>query len=428
MPPQQGQDTVDLYRGSDKITVKNSPEMLKAASAKGWKPKANAPSGVDATPQGGGQQPFGDPGFWKNFGKGVNPFHMTPDNTPTSTGPGFAGGMARFGEDLANLREIHAMRTSGNIKGAAGMAAGTLTSFAGPEAIKLGGKALREGGEVVRAAKEIPQVAKVARRAKETAAALGGGIDAARFAERYVAPLRDVLDAKFQPIHDALNGKPMALSNKAKQAILRMSRSENPAVKKLGKELLRRSALDYEEATKLSEHGIPTLVNQLKRQAANHWIPEAHELADEVEKGIDGLAHQNGVKQARDSLKGAYKEVKELTSAVVATAKQKPSGLRRAATAVAGFAGGALMGGHPIAGEIMAIHGFEGKGLRLSDEAIANGIQLAKKLGVDYREMIGAVKSTGEKAGTYLERLYKLTRATQAGGAATRGASSGPDQ
>jgi hypothetical protein len=425
--PQSGgqSDTMQVYSPSGKsITIKRS--ALGAAQKNGW--LLNAPSKVDGAGQGGqGQQPFGNPGFWDNFGKGINPFHMTPENTPTKTGPGFMGGMARFGEDLANLREIHAMRESGNVKGATGMAAGTLASFAGPEIIKAGGKALKEGGEAIRAAKEIPMVARVAKRAKETAAALGGGIDASRFAERYVAPLRDALDAKFQPIHDALSGKPIALTNIARQQILRMSRSELAPVKKLGKELLKRSALDYQEARDLSEKTIPTLVRQLKKMGGDHWIQEAHALSDEVEKGIDGLAHQNGVKAVRDSVKAAYKEVKDLTASVVATAKQKPSGLKRAATAVAGFGAG-LAVGHPIAGEIAAIHGFENKGMRLTEEAVVKGIELAKKLGVDYREMIGAVRTGGEKAGTYLERLYKLTRALQATGGAARGASNGPSQ
>lgn len=421
-PQGQGQDTVDLFRGNNKITVENSPDMLKAAAAKGWQPKGNAPSKVDGGPQADPNKSSMAPiGFMQGVGGGLNPFHSVPPGMPQSN----QSGIEKFGEDLINSREIGQRIYDKNYSGAAGMAVGTLASFAGPELIKAGGKTLKEAGTVARAAKEIPMVAKVAKRAKETAAMLGGGVDTARFAERYVAPLREALDAKFQPVHDALSGKPMALSNAALQQILRMSRSELAPVKKLGKELLKRSALDYPEARELTEKTLPTLVRQLKKIGGDHWIQEAHTLGEEVEKGIDGLAHQNGVKPVRDAAKAAYKEVKELTASVVATAKQKPSGLKRMATAGAGFVGG-LAVGHPIAGEIAAIHGFENKGMRLSEEAVAKGIQLAQKLGVDYREMIGAVRTGSEKAGTYLERLHKLVRATQAGGATRRGAT--PDQ
>lgn len=424
LDPQSGQsDTMQVYSQSGKsITIKRS--ALSAAQKQGWSP--NAPSKVD----GGAAQPQVDPnkssmapiGFGKGFAGGLNPFHSVPAGMPEQPG---VSGIEKFGEDLVNAREIGQRIYDKNYAGAAGMTAGTLTSFLGPELIKGAGKGLKEAGAAAKAAKEIPMVAKVAKRAKETAAMLGGGVDTARFAERYVAPLREALDAKFQPIHDALQGKPMALSNAARQQIRRMSRSELAPVRKLGKELLKRSALDYPEARELTEKALPTLVRQLKKIGGDHWIQEAHTLNEEVEKGIDALAHQNGVKDARDAAKAAYKEVKDLTASVVATAKQKPSGLKRMATAGAGFVGG-LAVGHPIAGEIAAIHGFENKGLRLSEEAVAKGIQLAQKLGVDYREMLGAVRTAAETKGTYLERFSKVVRAFQAGGAARRGAT--PDQ
>jgi hypothetical protein len=409
MAGQEGQDgAVTLYKEGRSMQFKNDPALLKAAGAKGWRPQS--------APSGGGLQPLS---FGQGFGQGINPFHQVPQGVEGQNKPG----ALKFAEDMFNAREVSTRIHQKDYKGAAGMEAGTIAGLLGPDFIGGAVKGARGAGAAGKAAEATALGRRLADRAKMTQREFGGSIEASRFAERYVAPLRKALDDRFGAIHDALNGKAFAISNRTEQLIRTLRKSEFPGVSKLGDDLARiakNGAITYGEAKDLSEKTIPRLIKQLHSPTAkaSHWLPEVEELGKEVEAGVQKLADQHGLGQARTEAKALYAQVKNLTGHIVESAPQKASTAKKIAAGTLGFGTGMLGGHEPLATTYAAMRAVEGSTLKLTDDALMHGMELANKLGVNFKEMLKANKGSKD----LIPMLQKLVKATYGAGATARGA------
>lgn len=358
-------------------------------------------------------KPFAEPGFGAGFKAGVNPLHSVPDKMPY---PGSMGTMGNMAADAVNLREIANRGMTGDISGAIGQGVGTAAQLFGPEALKAGSKALHNAGMAARTAKEIPMLGKVAPRARDTARALGGGIDVARGAERFVAPLRDALDLKFQAVHKALEGKAFGLPDAAMRELQALKKSEIPQAVRFAQKYLRRSALEYGEARKFVEHDAYNVVRQLARNGAEDLGEHVLKFREAVEAGIEGLAKAEKVDALRGEYKQVYGQVQALRNAIVGLGKTEPSTAKKIAGATAGSIVGGVAG-HPLAGGYVGLRSVGGKTIRMSAEVLEAGKKLAAKLGVPFEELLGKSKSgkviagaTGHTAANIYQRLGPMWR------------------
>lgn len=373
-------DQITVYKGDRTIQV--SKAALQEAKTKGW--SATPPAkGLPAQAPAQGQKPFTEPGFVAGFGAGINPFHQTPGNMPV---PGTMGPVSRGAADMVNMREIFNRATTGDVKGAVGQGMGTMAGLLGPS--ELGG-VMKGAGAAARAAEEIPMLARAGKYATETAKALRVSPEAARFAERYVMPLRESMDALFEPIHQALSKQIIPLSPAAQQLIRRLTKSEIPSVYKIGEELSRRTAMDYREA-----EGLRRELMSMAQGAAEHWSPQIRALANEIDKEIQKEAGKAGVGSSRAEMRAISKQIEEVKTAAATTAKTKSPTIRGAAAAGVGKVGG--QAGEGVAASIRA--GQETT-MKASPVVEAQAKRLAKKLGVNPKRL-GTATSTLERAGT----------------------------
>lgn len=388
------------------VTKEVSPELYKYALSKGWARKdqgvvtPQAKSPVQRTPE---QQQMAQPGggavptqgsamarFGQGFGQGINPFHTPPDNMAV---PGTMGTMGNAGADMLNMRETMNKSFSGDKAGALGMAAGTGAGLMGPELLKGVGKGMKALGLSSRAAEEIPRVSSAAKKAVGAQKELKGGIGEARLAERYVQPLREALDKKFETLHQAMAQQIIPLSTRAKQVVKRMaSKADIPAIQKLGEEMTQRSALDYREADKL--------VSELRgmKHTASHWFPQVMELSNAVESEIDKSAKSLGLDAIRNEYKADYKELMDVRNAIATTAKTKVSRLRPIVDFFTGHSGVDPMGVSRVGARV----GHEAE-LKVGEVGKAGAKKMGKKLGVNESKLEQGLKpNMMEKAGTGL--------------------------
>lgn len=395
-----------LYKGDRNLTV--DPADYKARrseyDAKGWSRdrKATPATKQPASPQGGQEQPFTKPGFMAGAGAGLNPFHGTPDNMPVK---GTMGGVANAAADTLNMREITNRAMTGDTSGAIGQTAGTVASLVGPAALKAGGKALKASGMAARAMKEVPMIAKAADKATTLAKSIRVSPEIARYASRYTMPLFNAIDKRFEAVHQALDQGIIPMSSKASQLVRRMAaKAEIPSVAKIAEELKGRTALGYREAEALRR----TFMDMVGAEA-EHWSPQIHQLAQEIDIGIDALAKTKGMDVMRKEYRALYKETMDLSKAVASTAKTKVGKLRTSAGTAIGAvnreAGAAITGG---------IHTGQETVMHIAPVVEAKAKKLAAKLGVPMEELLA--KASGmEKAGGAMAKVGATGMAAQAG-------------
>lgn len=394
---------VTMYSSkSDKqIRVPASKAAIDEAKTKGWltAPAPKSPVSGSGVAGQGGDKMGGSGGDWSEdkssfgaaFMKGANPFHQTPDSVPSS-----GSTMKDMGMDMLNLRESMNMRNQGNQAGRYGMMAGTAASFAGPEIVRGVGKGLEAAGAAARAAKFAPRISEAAKQATNTAKSLRAGIGEARLSEEIIQPLRKALDSHFEPLHKALEQYSFPMSTKATQLIRRMSKADDiPAVRKLADELMQKSGFsqgiagfDYREADKLVSE-----LRQLSGRQAAHWTPQVRALAEELDKGIDGVAKLAGQDKQRTALKAMYKEMMDVRNTLAATAKTKAPRIRALFDMLSGAFSGEAYGG--MRGGVTLGHENAIKPSEVGMQAAKN---LASKLGVSEKELL-MKKYLSEKVG-----------------------------
>lgn len=391
--------TVTLYNKSGQpMEFANSKQILDAAKGKGWtdQPPAQPQSQTQPTPQsqtGTDQQTPGaqKQGFIRSFGQGLNPFHATPQGTP-SLYPNDGKGTQAI-DDMVNARELKDKVKHGNYGDAAGMALGTVGSFAGPELIKGVGKGVKGASALIRGEKEVPMLAKAAKRAPGTARELRANADVSRYVERTVQPLHDALDKKWEPIHQAMDKTIITANRATRQFIKRLAGSENPAIGKLAEELQGRTAFNYREIEGLRRKAL-----DLARSGEEQWAPILNDFAKELDASIQAEANKIGVGKLRSELQATYKEIRDAARAGVATAKGKQGILRGTLNAGAGMLDhiGATGVGAGVRNATESV-------TRIEPAVKARMAKIAEKLGVDVKTLdFGLSKS--EKIGTGIER------------------------
>jgi hypothetical protein len=200
-----------------------------------------------------------------------------------------------------------------------------------------------------------------------------------------VQPIREALNAKFEPLHKALDQFIVPVSQKAQDLIRAIHELEpemakevggliretgqatrkavtksveDIAKKRTGKGMMNirkagesvartakdvtysvRSTLNYREADKL--------VSRLSQFA--HSSPRLAELAGEVEREIDAVAHAQGLGKERTELKALWGEMQAVKNAAVASVKDK-SAIRQVVKAVSSKAGAILADGEKVVG------------------------------------------------------------------------------
>jgi coenzyme F420-reducing hydrogenase alpha subunit len=262
---------------------------------------------------------------------------------------------------------------------------------------------------------------------------IGGNIKDARLADELVQPIRQLLDAKFEPLHKALEGETIQLSNVAKQTIKNVVRNEPEMAKeisdlyretgqtiskgigssfehatktRLGKgvsevakrtqsmrDMLKdtryaiRQTLDYRSADKLV-----TRLRSLERES-----PQLGKLADEIEKGIDTVAKTLGKGAERAQLKQYYKEYRDVEKA--------------AATSVTRSTLRALAKKLPKVGGLV-----DAGGGKVGSEEIEAANRLMRKIQGDMKsEAIRKIGQVSEMAGKAWQRIPPAYRALLSG-------------
>jgi hypothetical protein len=237
-------------------------------------------------------QPGGGSDFDRGWAEGVNPFHGAPDSTP-HIGSGALGKAADIGADMLNLREISDPKQS---KGhALGMMGGTITSLAGPELLKVGGRAMKGGLTVA-------EKSKAAEKAVGLVKELRGSIKDANLSEQVVQRIRGALDAKYEPMHKALEKEIVPINTTAQRLLTRMETNLPKNVQKDVAHLFGRTALDYREAV--------STVSKLRE--AQGQSPLIKAFVDIVDKELDGIASKAGLGTERAQLKTWYRQMNEI--------------------------------------------------------------------------------------------------------------------
>lgn len=402
--------SITVYKGDRSIDIE--PAAWEEAKAKGWskdkpapqpqpqaQPQAQPPAQPQATP--GAQKQ----GFMRSFGQGINPFHSAPAGTPDLPGTKGEGGGWRAIDDLINSREIADKVKQGNYGDAAGMTAGTIASFAGPELVKAGGKALKGAGEAVRGAREVPMLNNAAKRAVNFAKELRVTPDVARYVERFVEPLHAALDKKWEPVHQAMQGKIIPLNNSVMRTIRRLSTTESPSLGKLAEELSGRTALDYREA-----EGLRRQLTEMAGKEAEQWAPILKDMAKEIDQLVQKEANTVGIGPLREELQGLYKQTRSLARAAASTAKTKQGALRGAM--YAGAAAADHVGLTGVGGSMRSVTETVTK---IAPEVKAVAEKLAKKLGVDPKLLENSLTPL-ERGGKAITNTGRAAQAANVGG------------
>jgi hypothetical protein len=352
-------------QGIKQLIQKHHPELLEGMAAGGA----------------GGSWDENDPiektGFGAGLKHGLNPFHQTPPNTP-SIGDKFSD----IGSDFLNAREAGAMAKAGNYKGAAGTVLGTVASFAGPEELKGAGKGLSAGKRIAGEALSKSGLSQAMTRAKATQKAMGGMLDAARGAEKLVQPIREALNAKFEPMHKSLEKFIVPMSAKAQQIVKRIIELEPESAKEISNFFRNTGQTSRKTATKAASdtlsktskvgtakrvvksgtsnvaaniekqtnHAVRTALDYREADKAvsnlrkiQHTSPQLKELADEIDKGLDFVAHGAGKAAERDALKAHWGEMSQIRNGLLDSA-QKKGLLKQALTAAGMHKTAAVMG------------------------------------------------------------------------------------
>lgn len=386
--PQQEQ-AIEMVKGDRTISV--APDAYKEAVSKGWSRKQQPQA--KPQPAGGGpgaegqMQPIG---FMGGVKAGLNPFHQTPQNMPN---PGTMGPVASGAADMFNMREMMNRSQAGDKKGSMGLGVGTGLATVGPELVKGAGAGIKSLAEGARAAGETGMLSKAAEGAVNLAKGLKVNPDIARYATRYVQPLFDAIDKKFEPIHKGLEGKAIGLSQNAIRLIRRMNKSEIPAVEDIGKEFMGRTALDYREA-----EGLRRKLMGMAGSEAEHWSDRVTALAKDIDTELDALAKRHGLDKVRTEYRQLYGETIKLQQAIASTAKSKQSVIR----GVADLAAAKFGGEEGMFGRMGAALGRESV-TEVRQVLKRRAAQIASKLGVDVSMLEGGT-SAGEKLGKGIER------------------------
>jgi hypothetical protein len=454
------QDAITMYNkdGTKQIQVQGSA-AFKAAQAKGWskdKPINPTPQAAQPKPDQGqgkpGDNPLTNVGFGGGFARGINPFHTPADpaNLPSFSNisqnkgqqPGMMDKVSDTVADSLNIREAAGMMHAGNVKGGLGMEAGTMASMFGSEALKLGGKAMKGVEPLANTALDMAGKREAAQKAFQLVKTIKGNIKDARIAETLVQPIRNVLNAKFEPMHKALENEAVQFTNKAKSLITAIARNNPEAAKEIS-ELFRETGRTTTSTTaaadklrsvqkvgqgtitvpsgaqvagkmkRISEAGSATrdvtkdtryavrpnydyrsadrMVSRLRSMQGEH--PILGKLADEIDKGLDDVAKAKGLLQDRIQLKGWYKQLKDIE--VAATTSVTHSALRQMAKAVPKLgkfvsSGEGKVGEEEVKAANDLMREIQGK---VKNEAIAKIGQIAEKAGKTWQRVPPAYKA-----------------------------------
>jgi hypothetical protein len=391
--PQQN-DNVTMYKADPKTGEMRALPFERAAVQeavqKGWALKAptsgdaagSAKSPTGGAGGGGGQQPGQIPNmkFGEGYLAGLNPFHMPPQGTPQP----HMGMLPNMAAQAVNQPEIEQRFKQRNFSGAIGETMGTLSGLG----LQAGGKAAKSIGLAGRAAEDVARSSKAATAGAGLSRDLKVTPDAARFAERYVQPLKEAIDSQFETVHKALAGKAFPLNPAAQRLIRKMGKSEVPAIAKLSEELSGRTALGYEEAKAIMEG-----LKDIATDEAKHWKPEAQALGKILDDEINTMAKAAGVDGLRSSLLKQYTKMNQILRSVASGASTTEAKARPVADALGGVGPEANIGGIRV-----GVRSGSGKAMRVPAEAKVEATRLAKQLGLKGGDL--KVGTSGlEKAG-----------------------------
>jgi hypothetical protein len=230
------------------------------------------------------------------------------------------GALAAGAEDMLNLRELAALREQGNLKGYAGMAAGTLLPFAVSGVIK----GMIGGARTLRGAEAASKAARAAERAAELQKGLGGSVKDSRIAADFTQPILDALSRQYDRLHKLLDKEVLQPNPKVGQLANQMKGATEPAIRRIGEDILQKiratpagqTLIDYASAHGLHNQ-IQRMLTKLDAYKIGQWEPILRELDKELEAGKEAVANAKGLGEEWRQLGELWKGTNNLAKGIV---------------------------------------------------------------------------------------------------------------